>query len=102
MDNVHGAHGATGVVEDPFLVVVDEVLGRDLGSELVHNVRDNGACVVVVRFDGALRHVLKVAELEDVELFEVLLEHVGDRIEDANEDRKQLEPADDATAAATG
>lgn len=72
MDDVHGAHGTTSVVKDPFLVEVD--VGGMQAVELGHDVVDDGARVVSMGGDGALGEVVQVLVVKDVELFQVLLE----------------------------
>lgn len=59
VDDVHGAHGATGIVEDPVLLDIDDV-GRQLRRELVDDVLDGRARVVAVVLDTALVQVRKV------------------------------------------
>lgn len=67
VDDVHGPHGTAGVVEDPLLIEVDVVLGTRQLAELVDDVLDNGPSVVSVGSDAALRQVVEVRWLEDVE-----------------------------------
>ena len=66
VNNVHGTHGATGVVEDPFLVEVHVGLGRG-GLQVGHDVGDDGASVIAMLSDCALREVVQLCRLEDVE-----------------------------------
>ena len=96
MNDVHGAHGTAGIVENPLLVEVD-VLG-DGGAvlQLVDNVLDDGAGVVAVRRDSSLGHIVEVVRLKDVEGVEVLLKQVDDGREDADQDGEELENAPDA------
>lgn len=89
MDNVHGAHCAASVVKDPFLLDVD-VVGQLL-AQLVDNVLDNGLCVVTVRGNAALRQILQMVEVEDVELVEVLLGNVEDGGQQRREQREDAE-----------
>lgn len=93
MDNVHGAHGTTGIVKDPFLVEVDEAAGRRLGVQLVDYVADNRARVVAVGSDAALGQAVQPVGREDVKRLEVGFEKVDERAEDANEQRKEGENA---------
>lgn len=67
VDDVHGPHGTAGVVEDPLLIEVDVVLGTRQLAELVDDVLHNGPSVVSVGSDAALRQVVEVRWLEDVE-----------------------------------
>lgn len=93
MDDVHGAHGTTSIVKDPFLVEVDEAAGRGLGVQLVDYVADNRARVVAVGGDAALGQVVQRVGREDVEGFEVGFEKVDERAEHADEQRKESEDA---------
>lgn len=52
VNHVHGAHGAAGVVEDPFFVEVD--VGAVEGGEGSDDVGDDGCCVVAVEGNGFL------------------------------------------------
>ena len=81
MDDVHGTHGTTGVVKDPFLLDVD-VLGVLL-AKLIHNVLHNSPGVLSVLGDRSLRQIVEVLEVEDVELLEVLLDKVDDRAQES-------------------
>lgn len=74
VDDVHGAHGAAGVVEDPFFVGV-YVMGVGLG-EVRGDVVDYGAGVVAVGGDGGLGEGVERGGVEDVEFLEVAFEHV--------------------------
>ena len=56
MDDVHAAHGAAGVVEDPLLIEVN-ILGVQ-AVELRNDVVDNTARVVAMGRDSALRQVV--------------------------------------------
>lgn len=76
VDDVHSAHGAAGVVEDPFFVSV-YVIGVRLG-EVRGDVVDYGAGVVAVGGDGGLREGVELGGVEDVEFPEVAFEHVHD------------------------
>lgn len=68
VENPHSAHGAAGVIEDPFLVVVHVARRGGAHAQLVDNVLDDGAGVIAVRLDGTRLEVSEVVELEDVEL----------------------------------
>lgn len=100
MDDVHGTHGTTSVVEHPLLIVVD--VGRDLAAvvQLVDDVLDNSLGVVAVGSDGALGHIMEVIGIENVEGLETLLKNIGDGRNDGEQDGEELEPATDAAAAA--
>ena len=64
VDEVHGAHGAAGIVEDPLLDLVD-VAGVVL-VEGLHNVIDGLGSRGVVLGNGRLGHLLQHLGLEDV------------------------------------
>lgn len=100
VDDVHGTHGTTSVVEHPLLIVVD--VGRNAVAlvQLVDNVLDNGLGVAAMGADGALGQIVKVLGIEDVEGLETLLKDVGDRRNQGEQDGEELEPATDAAAAA--
>jgi hypothetical protein len=87
VDNVHGAHGAAGVVEHPLLVKV-EVVRADLLLQFAHDVADHGTRVVSMRRNCALRQVVQMGRLEDVEPVEVLVEVVEERRERSEQQRK--------------
>lgn len=57
VNNVHGTHGAAGVVEDPFLVEVHVGFGRG-GLQVGHDIGDDGASVVAMLCDCALCEVV--------------------------------------------
>lgn len=102
VDNVHGTHGTTGVVEDPFLVEVDEARGRSLTVQLVHNVANHTARVISMCGDAPLSQVVQVIWREDVERIESLLEEVHDRAEKADQHGQDCQEAAHIVCAATG
>ena len=83
VDDVHGAHGAAGVVEDVLLVQVD-IVGVQ-AMQLRGDVAHDAARVVAVRRDATLSQILQVVRLEDVEDVGVLLDQIDQRREHANE-----------------
>lgn len=85
VDNVHGAHGATGVVEHPLLLGA-QVVGADLLLQLGNNEVDDGTSVLAVGANGALRHIVQVFRVEDVELLEARIEVSVDSGEQSQED----------------
>ncbi len=99
VDDVHGAHGAAGVVEDPLLVVVDVARQADLAAQLVDDEVDDGARVVAVGGDAPLGDIVQLVRLEDVEALEVLVEQVVDGSQGAEQDGDDLEPAAQAARA---
>lgn len=69
MNNIHCPHRTTGVVEHPFLVQVQVRVGdllAQLGDDEVHD----RASVITVSSNGALRQVVQVGRIEDVELLQ--------------------------------
>lgn len=89
MDNVHGTHGATSVVKDPFLLDVD-VLGVLL-AKLIHNVLDDSPGILSVLGERSLRQIVEVLEVEDVELLEVLLDKVDDGAQERGKEAENQE-----------
>lgn len=87
VDEVHAAHGTAGVVENPFLGHVP--LGVDVGRVALLQLGDDGlddlGGVVAAGLDAALGDVVQLLDAEDVEALEVALEHVHDRVEDADQ-----------------
>ncbi|KAG6871472.1 hypothetical protein C0993_003255, partial [Termitomyces sp. T159_Od127] len=69
VDDVHGAHCASGVVEDPFVSVgVEPQLRRRVcGGEVGEDVRNNPARVVGAGDDGGLDDFVDRGWVEDVE-----------------------------------
>lgn len=77
MDDVHGTHRTTGIVEHPLLLEV-QVLSADLGLELGDDEVDDGVGVIAMGLDGALRQVVQVVRVEDVELVQARVEEAVD------------------------
>lgn len=100
MDDVHGTHGTTSVVKDPFLLDVD-VLGVLL-AKLIHNVLHNSPGVLSVLGDRSLRQIVEVLEVEDVELLEVLLDKVDDGAQERGEEAENQEELAEAAALRLG
>lgn len=96
VDDVHGAHGAAGVVKHPLLIEVNVALCADLRAELVDDVLDHRSRVVPVRCYRPLRKVVQLSRLEDVERLEPLLENVPRGRQDSEQNGKELEPAAEA------
>lgn len=99
MNDVHSSHGAAGVVEDPLLVRVDVFGDLNIGGELVNNVLHDGLGVAWVGLDAALGDIGELLEVEDVKGLEVLLNVVGDRGEDGDQDGEELEQTTKTAAA---
>jgi hypothetical protein len=76
VDDVHGAHGAAGVVEDPVFLDID--VRRRALAQLGDNILDDAARVVAVLGDAALGQVVQVIRVKDVEALSVLLDEVHD------------------------
>lgn len=73
MDNVHGTHSTTGVVENPFFFLVHE-LARNLLVQLGDDVVDNRASVISVSCNGTLREIVQLTGFENVELLKTCVE----------------------------
>ena len=101
VDHVHGAHGAAGVVEYPLLLGA-QVVGADFLLQLGDDEVDDGAGVLAVGGDGALRHIVQVLWVEDVELFQTRIEESVDGGEQGQENGEVAEglQGEAATAAA--
>lgn len=99
VDDVHGTHGTTSVVEHPLLIVVHVRSNAVALVQLVDDVLDNSLSIVAVSADGALGQIVKVLGIEDVEGLETLLKDVGDGRNQGEQDGEELEPATDAAAA---
>lgn len=99
MDNVHGAHCAAGVIEHPFLLLV-HVVARDGVVQLADDEVDDAAGVVAVGGDGALRDLVQLAGVVDVELVEARVEEAVQRGEQRQEGGEQTEGAHGEAAAA--
>lgn len=100
VDESHGAHGTAGIVEDPLLV--GDGVGVDVGAvgalELRDDELDDALGVVAVGGDGALRQLVQLLGVEDVEALEVLVEDVVDGHEHAQDGAQEHEPAAQAVA----
>lgn len=73
VDNVHGSHSATGVVEDPLLIQVHKWLGRGV-LEVGHDISDDGAGVIAMLRNSTLREAVQLRRVENVETFKVCLQ----------------------------
>lgn len=101
MDDIHGAHSTAGVVKHPFLLDIDVVLHSRALSQLVHNVLNDRPGVVAMRSNTALRKVMEMVRLKDVERLEPLLGKVNQGGQDADNNSKELEPAEAAARRGT-
>jgi hypothetical protein len=101
VDDVHGTHGTAGVVEYPLLLSA-QVLGADLLLQLGNNEVDDGVGVLAVGADGALRHIVQVLWVKDVELLQARVEVAVDGGEQSQEDGQEAQglQGEAATAAA--
>lgn len=79
MNDVHGTHGATGIIENPLLLEVHVGLGRG-GLKVRHDIGDNGAGVVAMLGDSTLRESVQLSRVENVEALEVGLEENIDAV----------------------
>lgn len=100
VDDVHGTHGATGVVEYPLLLGA-QVLGLNLLLQLGNNEVDDGAGVLSVSLDRALRQIVQVLRVEDVELLEARIEESVDGGEQGQEDGEEAQGSQGEAATAT-
>jgi hypothetical protein len=96
MDDIHGAHSTAGVIEHPFLLEIDEVFHSWALSQLVDNVLNDRPGVVTVGSNTALGEIVEMVRLKDVERLESLLREVNQWGQDANDNSKELEPAEAA------
>jgi hypothetical protein len=71
VDDVHDAHGAAGVVEDPLLLEVQKGRQCGVGLEGADDVVDDEARVVAVRGNGRLGGAVEVARVENGQFVEV-------------------------------
>lgn len=98
MDNVHGAHGTASIVEHPLLVQVD--IGRVHTMELRDNVVNNGLGVVTMLGNSALRKVMQMLVIEDVEFLKILLKNVVNGEDSTQKSSDEEEPASKAVGIA--
>ena len=96
VDNVHGTHRTTGIVEYPFLVMVDIALDAGLVTKLMYNVVDDGPGVVPVDLNSLFGELVKLLRVEYVKGLQVLFQQIDYRGQNANQNGKELEKAADA------
>lgn len=102
MDDVHRAHGTTSIVENPLLLDA-QVLGSNLLLQLGDNEVDDGAGVLAMALNGALRQIVQVLRVENVELLQARVEVAVDRGEKSQENGQEAQvPEGEAAAAAAG
>lgn len=102
MDDVHRAHGTTGIVENPLLLDA-QVLRSNLLLQLGDDEVDDGARVLTMALNGALRQIVQVLRVEDVELVQARVEVAVDRGEQGQENGQEAQiPDGEAAAAAAG
>lgn len=101
MDDVHGTHRTAGIVKHPLLLGA-QILRAHLLLQLGHDVVDDGASVLAVSLDRALRQVVKVVRVEDVELVQARVEVAVDGGEERQEDGQEAEALEGEAAAARG
>ena len=92
MDNVHGTHGTTCIVENPFFIQIDVGASGAL-TQLSHNLGDDCTCVVAVVGDGALGQIVQMVLVENVEAFQILFDEVNKGGKDGHNDGDDCEPA---------
>lgn len=93
VDDVHGAHGAACIVEDPLLVHVDMVGGGDIAVQGVHDVADDTAGVVAVGGYALLGEGVELVRAEDVEVLEALLGEVDEGAEEPDDGGEEEQEA---------
>lgn len=101
MDDVHGTHRTTGVVKHPFLLGA-QVLRAHLLLQLGDNEVDHGTGVIAVFLDRALREIVQMLRVEDVELVQARVEVAVDSGEQGEEDGQEAEALEGEAAAARG
>ena len=85
MDNVHGAHRTTGIVKHPLLLGA-QILRPNLLLQLGHDIIDDGASIITVSFDGALREIVQMLRVKDVELLQARVKEAVHGREQRKED----------------
>jgi len=101
MNDVHGTHSTTSIVENPFLVLVQVVTGNLL-VQLGDNEVDHRTGVVAMSLNSALGEIVQVFGIEDVELLKTSIEVAVQCSEDGHEDREETEFAHGEAAATAG
>jgi len=66
MNNVHGAHGTTRIVEDPLLIQV-HISARQLLTQLVDNEPNHGTGIIAMSANGTLSQIMEILWVENVE-----------------------------------
>ena len=85
MNDIHGSHGSSSVVENPFLLQVHISTG-DLLIQLGDNEVDHGTSIVAMGSDGTLGQVVELGGCEDVEGLQVRVQEEIDGREDGEDD----------------
>ena len=98
MNDIHGTHRTASIVENPLLLLV-HVLAGNLLVQLSDNVVDNAARVVAMSSNGALREIVQMLLVEDVELVETSVEIGVKGREKGQKDGDEGEAAHGETAA---
>lgn len=99
MDNVHSAHCTTGVIENPFLLRVHEGARHRL-LQLLNDVFDHAAGVIAMVADCALRDLMQLLLVENIELLQTRIEVAVERGEKCQEGGQETEGAHGEAAAA--
>lgn len=100
MDDVHGPHGAAGIVKHPLLLEVDVL--RVLLLQLADDKVDHALRVLAVGRHAALRQLVQLAVVEYVEALEVALREGHERREHRQRDGDDLHPGAAARGARGG
>ena len=98
MNDIHGTHRTASIVENPLLLLV-HVLAGNLLVQLSDDVVDNAARVVAMGSNGALREIMQMILVENVELIETSVEIGVKGREKGQEDGDEAEAAHGETAA---
>lgn len=102
VDDVHCAHGAASVVENPLLIDVHILLANRL-LQISDDKVDNGARVLAMSLDSTLRQIMQVLRVKDVELVEARVEEAVQGREQGQENREEAQvPERKAATAAAG
>lgn len=75
MNDIHGAHGASGIIEDPLLIQVD-IPARQLLTQLANDELHDRTGIVPMSANGTQRQIMQLRGSEDVEPFQVQVQEV--------------------------
>lgn len=103
VNDVHRAHGAASIVENPLLLSA-QILLANLVLQLSDDEVNNGARILAMSLDSTLRQIMQVLGIENVELVEARVEEAVQGREQGQENREEAQvlEREAATAAAGG